>query len=99
MGLARPDYNIFYSSEETKGLAYFQKIKSWGQDKNSVFGKPGFVDAKKGDFRLAPNSLARSLGIESIDVDRIGLEHEPTFQRLRKEGFDFLENPLIKKPH
>ncbi len=99
MGLARPDYNIFYSSEETKGLAYFKKIKSWGQDKNSVFGKPGFVDAKKGDFRLAPNSLARSLGIESIDVDRIGLEHEPTFQRLRKEGFDFLENPLIKKPH
>ena len=43
-------------------------------DRHSLFADPLFVDPKRHDFRLQPQSPALGLGFEPIDVDSIGLK-------------------------
>ena len=50
-----------------------QKLRDRGLDTRSVYANPLFVDPRNDDFRLAPNSPARALGIRSIDVRTMGL--------------------------
>jgi len=69
------DKNIYYSEgtpgfKPTKILADFQTN---GFDKNSLYTDPMFVDWRKGDFRFKEGSPALKLGIEQIDVSKMGL--------------------------
>jgi|APSaa5957512622_1039677.scaffolds.fasta_scaffold10108_3 hypothetical protein len=68
--LPEMDHNLWY--EPDGDLCYFFKEKlpasdiegyrtKTGLDQNSVFAKPGFVNAAAGDFRLSPNSPARTV--------------------------------------
>ena len=43
-----------------------------GQDEGTLVGDPGFVDAAKHDYRLKPGSPALELGVESIDLAKVG---------------------------
>jgi parallel beta-helix repeat protein len=43
-----------------------------GQDVHSVVADPKFVDADKGDYRLAADSPAAKLGIVSLPLEKIG---------------------------
>ncbi len=69
------DKNIYYRENTpnfspTPILAAFQKN---GFDKNSLYTDPMFVDWRKGDFRFKEGSPALKLGIEPIDVSKMGL--------------------------
>jgi hypothetical protein len=43
-----------------------------GMDRGSRIADPRFVDAAHDDYRLADDSPARALGIESVDVRGVG---------------------------
>ena len=54
--------------------------KAWqalGMDRHSLIADPLFVDAKKDDYRLQPNSPALKLGFKPIPVDKIGPYQDP----------------------
>jgi hypothetical protein len=84
--LGIPDRNLFYARNEMRGKAEFADIQKLGIEQNSLFANPMFVDIENYDLRLKPDSPALKLGIESIDIDRIGLLDTPAFERIRSEG-------------
>lgn len=54
--------------------------KCWqfeGQDVHSIVGDPLFVDLKKGDYRLKPDSPALKLGFKQIPTEKIGVYKDP----------------------
>ncbi|MBI9017321.1 MAG: right-handed parallel beta-helix repeat-containing protein [Phycisphaerae bacterium] len=85
--LARPDYNLFYSDNVRAGEEFVSMVKTLGHEENGLFADPMFVDLENGDLRFKQGSPANTLGIKEIDVSKIGLLDEPSFERLRKEGF------------
>jgi len=44
------------------------------------------MDMEKGDIRLRPDSPALNMGIKSVDIKKIGLLDEPSFQRIKRTG-------------
>ncbi|MBP0904937.1 right-handed parallel beta-helix repeat-containing protein [Mariniflexile gromovii] len=54
--------------------AHFAKMRKVGKEQNSVFAEPMFVDALKGDFRFKAESPALEIGIEALDVSKMGLQ-------------------------
>jgi hypothetical protein len=43
-----------------------------GQDQNSLIADPGFIDPRKDDFRLRPESPAKKIGFEPFDISDVG---------------------------
>jgi len=71
------DFNCYYSAANPqKSAAFLQKLQESGTDAHSISGDPLFVDLKKGDFRLKPNSPLFKLGFKAIDTTRIGLRDD-----------------------
>lgn len=68
------DYNIYYCKANPElGDEFLKKQQKDGIDKNSASFDPMFVDPQNGDFRFKPNSPALKMGIEPIDMSKIGL--------------------------
>lgn len=70
------DRNCYWS--ETTAAPDFLKrsFAEWqkgGRDQNSIVADPLFVNAKKRDFRLRPDSPALKLGFQPIDISAAGL--------------------------
>lgn len=59
------------------GLTLEQWQKDRKQDLNSVIADPGFVDSKKDDFRLKPDSPALKLGFVPFDYSKAGRTEPP----------------------
>jgi parallel beta-helix repeat protein len=55
-------------------LAQWQAM---GFDRQSVVADPLFVDAAAGDYQLAPESPARSMGFQPLHLDRVGIRARP----------------------
>lgn len=59
------------------------ELTSWdawrkqGFDRNSVIADPRFLDAKRGDYRLHPDSPALKLGFKPLPFDQMGLYESP----------------------
>ena len=87
LDLGRPDYNLFYADDRREGEEFVEMYKALGHEKHGLFADPGFVDLANGNLRFTHDSAAHKLGIKQIDIDKIGLLDEPSFKRLRKEGF------------
>lgn len=69
------DYNTYWDASGrpvTFGKNTFEEWKKRGHDKHSVIADPLFVDVKKRDFRLKPDSPAFKLGFKQIDVSTVG---------------------------
>lgn len=69
------DYNIYWDASGrpvTFAGMSFEEWKSTGQDIHSIIADPKFVNPKKFDFRLQPDSPALALGFEPIDVSKVG---------------------------
>ena len=62
----------------------FSGWQKLGYDVNGFIGDPLFMDAEAHDYRLSPDSPARSLGIDSIDTKDVGLYGEPQWVDLPK---------------
>ena len=62
------DHNLWFSREGVMAYWFREKITSFedyckttGLDAHSLFAAPKFVDAARGDYRLAPDSPARRI--------------------------------------
>ena len=69
------DYNIYWDASGRPidfAGASFDAWKKRGHDEHSLIADPKFVDPKKRDFRLQPDSPAPAMGIKQIDVSRVG---------------------------
>ncbi len=67
--------NLYYRTDGKPITFKKQSIKKWqqrGQDVNSIFADPHFVDPERGDFNLEDDSPAFDLGFEPIDMTAIG---------------------------
>ena len=69
--------NILFSGAGKVDLVtvadYAAKLRSPLEVRNgTVIGDPLFVDLKGGDYRFLPDSPARTLGIEPLDVRSAG---------------------------
>ena len=71
------DYNLYFNPEKTVSNVMFGKLTfdQWqknGQDKNSLYADPGFVNPEKGDFTIGKNSPALKVGFIPIDMSAVG---------------------------
>jgi parallel beta-helix repeat protein len=69
------DYNDYWNASGkpvTFAGATFDDWKKRGHDEHSLITDPLFVDAKKHDFRLKPESPALKLGFKPIDTSTVG---------------------------
>lgn len=86
------DHNLYFSDAgrfranvvgfltKRSGAAGVYDLEKWrelGLDAHSIYADPGFVDAKNGDFRLKPDSPARTLGFEEFPLDGFGCDLQP----------------------
>lgn len=74
----RVDNNVYYNRE---GRYSFRQmtLDDWhrmGLDAHTKFADPLFVDRKRRDFRLKPDSPALALGFQEIDTRAIGLKED-----------------------
>ncbi len=59
------------------GLSLAQWQEKRGQDEHSLVADPGFIDPKKDDFRLKPDSPALKLGFKPFDFSQAGRQTPP----------------------
>lgn len=72
------DYNYFVASEARE-----VKFTANGCDLNSAFGEANFIDAAKGDFRVAVNSEALKVGFKNFAMDQFGVK-KPSLKAIAK---------------
>lgn len=71
------DSNLYYHPTDPNWInAHFTKMRAVKKEQNSLFSDPMFVDVKNEDFRFQKESPALKLGIESLDVTKMGLLQE-----------------------
>lgn len=85
LDLARPDFNLFYTGDEINGIAFFETIQGLNHEKNGRFADPLFENLEAGDVRLKSNSPGLKMGINSIDIEKIGLLADPSYQRIWRD--------------
>jgi len=70
------DSNLYYHPMDKDWMVdHFLKMRAVGNEVSSVFADPMFVDAKNGNFKFRENSPALNLGIEVLDVSKMGLQN------------------------
>jgi hypothetical protein len=74
IGDTKTDHNLYWHSiDATWADAHLAAARAEGQEQNSRFGDPRFLNPDAGDFRFAPDSAAPALGIEPLDLRHAGL--------------------------
>jgi len=67
------DKNLYYHPTDLHWMdEHLLKMQAVGKDKANLFGDPLFVDPAGGDFSFRPGSPALALGIEPLDVSKMG---------------------------
>lgn len=67
------DKNLYYHPTDPHWMdEHLLKMQAVGKEKASLFGDPLFVDPAGGDFSFRPDSPALKLGIEPLDVSKMG---------------------------
>ena len=75
------DSNLYYHPTDPHWMdEHLLKMRAVGKEKASRFGDPQFVDPAGGDFSFRPGSPALDLGIEPLDVSKMGRLHDPPLQ-------------------
>ena len=67
------DSNLYFHPTDSHWMdEHLTKMQAAGLEKASLFGDPLFVDPAGGDFSFRPGSPALALGIEPLDVSKMG---------------------------
>ena len=67
------DSNLYFHPTDPHWMdEHLRKMQAVGKEKASLFGDPLFVDPAGGDFSFRPGSPALALGIEPLDVSKMG---------------------------
>ena len=67
------DKNLYYHPTDSHWMdEHLRRMRAAGKEKASRFGDPLFVDPAGGDFSFRPGSPALALGIEPLDVSKMG---------------------------
>lgn len=67
------DSNLYFHPTNSHWMdEHLSKMRAIGKEKSSLFGDPLFTDAAGGDFSFRPGSPALKLGIEPLDVSKMG---------------------------
>ena len=73
-GETKTDFNLYWHSSDPKWAdAHLAAARAEGMEQNSRVGDPRFRNPEQGDFRFKTGSPAPQLGIEPIDLRRVGL--------------------------
>ena len=65
-------WRLFLSTAVLLSTPTFVFAQAAGQEETSLFGVPSFVNPTNGDFSFRPDSPALALGIEPLDVSKMG---------------------------
>ncbi|MEP2777110.1 MAG: right-handed parallel beta-helix repeat-containing protein [Luteolibacter sp.] len=69
------DSNLYFHPTDDQWVEeHLLRMRAVGQEKSSRFGGPLFTDPANGDFSFKPGSPALDLGIEPLDVSKMGLQ-------------------------
>ena len=69
------DSNLyFHPTDPTWMNEHFKRMRAIGKEKASLFADPMFIDPAGGDFGFKEGSPAITLGIEPLDVSKMGLK-------------------------
>lgn len=72
--------NLYYHPTDPAWMdTHFEKMRAIGKEESSRFGDPLFVDPEGGDFSFQPGSPALALGIEELDVSKMGIQKSDAF--------------------
>ena len=67
------DSNLYYHPTNSQWMdEHFLKMRAVDKEKTSQFGDPLFANPADGDFSFKPSSPALALGIEALDVSKMG---------------------------
>ncbi|GAH48138.1 unnamed protein product, partial [marine sediment metagenome] len=67
------DSNLYYHPANPEWMEeHFQRTRTGGLELASLFGDPFFTDPEGGDFSFKEGSPALKLGIEPLDISRMG---------------------------
>jgi len=70
------DKNLYFHPTDPNWVdEHLLKMRAVGKEATSVFGDPLFVDPASGDFSFRSDSPALTLGIEPLDVSKMGRLH------------------------
>lgn len=68
------DYNLYYHATNPHWVdEHLARMRKAGNEKHSLFADPMFTDPANGDFSFKEGSPAPKLGIEELDVSKMGL--------------------------
>lgn len=69
------DSNLYYHPTGPSWMdQHFARMREVGQEKASLFANPMFIDPQNGNFGFQEGSPALKLGIEPLDVSKMGLQ-------------------------
>ena len=69
----KADHNLYFNTADPDwGKRHLEAQRPFGVELHSLSADPRFIDAEAGDFRFEPDSSAKKLGIESIDLSTAG---------------------------
>ncbi len=83
--LASSDYNAYYNAQgeytfrhrnSTTSIYDFDEYRELGYEQNSIVQDPQFISNKNGDVRLSYASPALSIGIEPLELGKMGLRSD-----------------------
>lgn len=67
------DSNLYFHPKNSRWAdAHLQKMHEVGKEQTSLFGDPLFVNPAAGDFSFRPGSPALALGIEPLNISKMG---------------------------
>jgi len=73
------DSNLYYHPTDPGWMdEHLKRMQAIGKEKASLVGDPLFVDPAGGDFSFRPGSPALALGIEPLDVSKMGRLDDPS---------------------
>ena len=73
------DYNLYWCTQEPLRIMGDTTLEEWQNfrlDTHSVVADPGFAHAESGDFTLAADSPAFTIGFEAFSLDGVGIAPE-----------------------